>query len=189
MHEIHYLHFDEKTTQSDIQKEIDAFVIHNSDSHHAGSPIRFYPDLCENEEEAEKFIQSHDNHWYDQLGVKYLTPLAPVTSKKLYELKNQKQNLVTKIHVLERKPHFKEVKSAFISCRNCESKINTDYIRISNFCPVCKVDMRPATVRNRIAKMRNKLKIQDAKINEEVKALEAKAPKKVMYLVKTEYHT
>ena len=188
MHAINYFHFDEKTSKEEIQKEIDSFIIHNSDANHAGAPIRFYPDLCKNEKEAEKFIQSHDNHWYDQLAVKYLTPLAPVTSKKLHELKNQKQNLVTKINTLEYKPHFKEAKSAFISCRNCESKINTEYIRKSNFCPVCQADMRPATVRNKIAEMQNKLKIFDTKINEEVAALEAKAPNNVMWLVKIEYH-
>lgn len=56
--------------------------------------------------------------------------------------------------------HYENVKSNFISCRNCGSKIASQYFgkTVKNNCPVCKEDLRPESLLLKIAKAKKNYK-------------------------------
>jgi len=152
--------------------------------------IRWINHICDNEEEAEKYIEEHDSKWYDQLAVKFKDYGNIKPSKALLELQRREKEIEDKIAKTEGKIHYSNVKSAFISCRNCGSKIASSYIR-SNNCPVCHEDLRPTTVLETIQGYKEKRKELKAKIKTEELKLQKKMEKSatIKWLVKIEYHT
>ena len=81
---------------------------------------------------------------------------------------------------------FENTKSKHVACKYCGSRLATAHIR-SNFCPLCRADLRPASARNAIATSEKMIK----DIDEKIKTMERKQTKKskIKWLVKIEYHT
>ena len=80
----------------------------------------------------------------------------------------------------------KGAKSKFVSCKKCGSKIATGYLH-SNYCPVCREDLRPKSLLDSIKSMHDRRDELDKKIREATIKASKKAP--LYWLVKIEYHT
>lgn len=84
------------------------------------------------------------------------------------------------------------MKSAYVSCKNCGSKLASSYFggRLGNNCPICGADLRPESTLTAInnakanaEKAKKELRVEEKKINNK-----SKKNAKVVWLVKTEYH-
>ena len=152
--------------------------------------IRWINYLCENEEEAEKYIKENDSGWYDQLAVKFKCYKNIKPSKALMELIRREKETVEKLNYTENNIHYKNVKSSFVSCKKCGSKLATKYIK-SNYCPMCNDDLRPNTTLSTIQRYKENLKEIRKRIKEENLKIQKKNEKSatIKWLVKIEYHT
>ena len=152
--------------------------------------IRWIDHICDNQEDAERYIQEHDSGWYDQLAVRFKDYSNVKPSKALEELQKRMKETEVKRTKIENKIHYKDVKSSFVSCRKCNSKLSTKYIK-SNFCPMCREDLRPPSTLDIIQSYEDKKKKLKAKIKEEELKLQKKMEKSatIKWLVKIEYHT
>lgn len=94
---------------------------------------------------------------------------------------------------MENKIHYEGVKSQFISCKKCGSKLASKYIgkTIRNTCPACYTDLRPASTLSAISNAKQKWEKAKAELKKaELKMQKTKESKaKIKWLVKVEYHT
>ena len=183
--------YPEKVNKTSVQTEWDEYVRHADWQEGAsGLPgsIRWIDYICEDYEAAEQYIDNHDKGWYDQLAVKYRSPKQNTKpSAKLTQLQEQLKKYRTKLMEYNQKIHYKGVKSAYVGCKNCGSKLSTKYIN-SNLCPMCRTDLRPESILNTISSLKTKEKELSKKIREEeLKQLKKNA--EIRWLVKIEYHT
>ncbi len=193
MHNIEHYTYPVTKKKTAIESELQAYAKRKTYEEGGGGlyhSIRWYEDVCDDYNSAMDFIGKHDKGWYDQLAVQYKQFDKPLTSKKLDDLKAQLWENSHKLRELEDKVAFKEFKAQYISCKNCGSKLNKDYIKRNN-CVVCGYDMRSDTTKNAISRLQEKSKTIRKAIQEEEKKLAQKKAKeaKVYWLVKIEYHT
>lgn len=192
-HNIEYFTYPITKNPSAIEKELQTYAKHATREEGGGGlcrSIRWLDYVCDDYESAQDFVQKKDKGWYDQLAVKFKHFDKPLTSKRLDELKAQHCEAVHKLHDLENKVVFTDFKAQFITCKNCGSKLNKDYIK-RNSCVVCGYDMRSDTAKNAITRLKEKIeKLTKAIAAEEKKLAETNAKKaKLYWLVKIEYHT
>jgi len=188
-HSVNYGTYEENVNKKKVQKEWDEYAA-NEDWQEgcSGLPnnIRWIDYVCDSYEDAEKYIDDHDNGWYDQLAVKYRETVKPKT--KGYQNLIEKRNTIYK--TLEEKRnriHYssENTKSEFVGCKHCGSRLATKYIK-SNTCPVCGTELRPVSTLNAIKTLEKSLK----EINKKIKEMEVKASKKakIKWFVKVEFH-
>ena len=105
------------------------------------------------------------------------------------ELVKKHAELMKKYRETTGKIHYKDVKSQYIGCKHCGSKINKDYLT-QNHCPICRQDLRPQSVLDSIEKMKLKLVQLQEDIKKEEKKEQEKYKKRAEehWLVKIEYH-
>lgn len=203
MHNIHHWDYETKISKSIILAEIDEFVKEETrgEGGNGIGQIRWYDnDICEDWAKAEEFLSAHENGWYDCLAVRYKEfPGVDFTeSKKIVELRKREKQLSIEYIKHNSIVHYKGVKSEYISCRTCGSKIASRYFgdeygQIKNICPVCKEDIRPQSTLDRLSRMKEKLNSLSTKINsmedEFIKKEQSKMKPTIKWLVKFEYHT
>jgi ribosomal protein L37E len=192
-HNVEFYTYPVTKKQAAIENELQAYARRRTWEEGGGglpSSIRWYNDVCDDYDSAHDFISNHDKGWYDQVAVKYRHFDKPLNSKKLDELKAQLRDTAQKLRELESKVAFKEFKAQYISCKNCGSKLNKDFIKRNN-CVVCGYDMRSDTTKSTIARLAEKVKTLEKSVREEEKKLAQKKAKeaKEYWLVKIEYHT
>lgn len=189
-HNIRYFEYDVSTDKKTIQSRLDNFVAHEDWQEGASGlpyPIRWQDDIIVNSyEDAEKWISDHDRGWYDQIAVKYLDT-SRVSSKKIDDLKAKRSEVLKKLSAVEHVLYATTVKSAFIGCKKCGSKLASEYLR-SNNCPLCRQDFRSQTTLSSIAAMHEKVNKLDAAIKE-AQIAAGKTSANIKWLVKIEYHT
>ena len=165
-----------------IQRECDDWGNWNCDPQERGgmygglgSGVKFTSRVFDSYEEAVEYLDGTFGH-YDQTAVRYYKyPKREKTSaEKKLEAKIKTNS--EKLRDLDGKPHYKDVKSQYIGCPECGSKLATAYCgkRWYNNCPVCGKDIRPATVIDRIANLKKTLK----EANDELLAETRKQDKK-----------
>lgn len=188
-HIIDFTSYPENCNKKKVQRDWDIVVQHEDYQEGASglpSNIRWLENfVADNKDEAEAYIKDHDKGWYDCLAVRYrdCTDIQP--TKRLQALKKRIVELQDKYYELNENIHYKNVKSEFVGCRHCGSKISRQYIK-TNRCPVCCHDMRPDTVLNRLKSLQQSIKSAESQLTEEQKKLKNKA--KIKWLVKVEYH-
>jgi hypothetical protein len=186
VHNIEYYVYTEKVDKKAVQEDLNDFVSRET-WHEGGSgidPIRWNDFVCKNREEAEEWIKNHDKGWYDQLAVKYYSPL-PIRGKKADELEKKVKDSETAYYQKRNANYIKTRTSKFIGCWNCGSRMASAYLQ-GNFCPICRADLRPDTLLKSIAAAQNKF--ENAKrIRDEYADKHSK--KEIYWLVKIEYHT
>lgn len=196
MHQLRYIEFDVKTTKDTISKKMNALAKEKDDYHNPlYHPIRFYDTVADSYDDAVQFIEKHDNHDYDQLAVKFRDMDESVKKTAKHIKAEERYNRLRQAYTeLVTAPHFQNVKSAFVSCRNCGSKQavilpNNNYAPwvSSNKCPCCKEDMRPQSTLDRINRAWKNLEEAKKDLQEEEKKYCAKSSK-IKWLVKIEYH-
>ena len=188
MHNIEYYTYSEDIKRDYVQKKLNARVMAETvqEGGHGLEPIRWLDrePICNDYEDAQALIEKRDRKWYDQLAVRYYEPERGFSNKTLEGLKKK---TVAAFEAYRAKDFVwaKTLKAEYVGCKQCGSKIKRDYIR-TNFCPVCRADLRPETTLKAVAAAETKWhKMQAA----EADYINAHAKRYVKWLVKIEYHT
>lgn len=109
--------------------------------------------VCENWEEAVKYIKSKDNGWYSDHAVQYKdnSGLKKTKAEESIEERIKKNRNDKFKYIQEHSIH--KMKSNFVTCKKCGSKIATHYNSFtSEYCPVCREDLRAEYISERIEK-------------------------------------
>lgn len=188
MHNIEHHTYPEKVNKKQVQKEMDHIAAMedwqegctglNKDIRWLEGTI--YPNL----QAAEDAIHKLDRGWYDQLAVKYYEPVS-FTDAKRQQLEGKRNEALDEYHRRDTKVYPKTLSSAFIGCKKCGSRLAVQYLP-SNFCPVCKNDLRPDYMLKSIQAAEQKLKTANIRLSEYI---DKHSKKQVYWLVKIEYHT
>lgn len=190
MHNIEYFDYPVKgSNKKTIQSDLNEYVSRQTyqEGGHGIEPIRWIDDdVCADYNAAQARIEHLDNHNYDQLAVKYHESAESPKTKAFETLVARRDEINKKLLEVENTSHHKGTKSKFVSCKKCGSKISTEYLD-SNYCPVCRADLRPKTLLNSIDKMRERINELNKKIREATIKANKKSP--LYWLVKIEYHT
>lgn len=191
MHTIYHLVIDD-TEKAKKECEADWNEYAKKEGSRLNNHIRWENPICKDYDEAMEYIEQHDNGWYDQLAVRFYE--YPEIKNKAYDnLKERLKKANEKYIALKNKIHYMGVKSKFVSCRTCESKLNSEYFGTSlkNICPICHKDIRPLTTletlenyKKNVEKLEKEIKAEEDKLN-----LKMKNKATVKWLVKIEYHT
>lgn len=158
--------------------------------HGLDSPIRWIDHICDNYEDALEYIRSHDRGWYDQLAVKYydypkLEPTKTmITLQERLKAEREKRVAYAAAHAVS------TFKAEYIGCPECGSKLKRTLLR-GNSCPLCHAEMRSKTTMETLQRYDANCEELSKKIKEEERKMQEKMRKqaKVVWLIKTEYHT
>ena len=186
MHNIEYYTYPEKSDKRKIYRDLNDYVEYET-RHEGGSSlenIRWNDFVCSSYDDANDGIKNHDRGWYDQLAVKYMSPVEQ-KSKKLDELDSKIKEAYEVYAKRNAVVYPKTRKSEFIGCGNYKSRLATRHLT-GNFCPVCRADLRPETTLESIAAAKNKW--ENAKDNR-ANYVNNHSKKEINWLVKIEYHT
>lgn len=191
MHESRYLVYDGKYTYKEVFNLANKECMNSGEYHTGLGDLRIINSngIYNNYDEAYNAIQKSDRGFYDEICCKYYDYPELIKSKKFLDLEKRIQDWRKKYNDLKNKVHYKGVKSSFIFCPSCQSKINKEFIRTNN-CPVCYAEMRPKTVLDTINRyleimlgLQNELSLEKNKLE-----LKQRKNAKVKWLVKIEYH-
>lgn len=189
MHNIEYYSFVEKINRYWAQQKLDGYVkqqTYQEGGHGLDKPIRWLESepICEDEDTAREVIRKRDNGWYDQLAVRYYDP-EPIQSKPLTILREKIKTACDEYYARNGKIWAETVTAEFVGCKKCGSRLCRMFLK-TNRCPVCGNDLRPETMQKSIATAKAKWEKAQAAEREYIKR---NSKKKVMWLVKIEYHT
>ncbi len=135
---------------------------------------------------AVEAINSIDRNNYDQLAVPFLELPHGVTSKKIESLKIKIKETYKQYNALNGEVAIKSFKAQYVACKGCGSKLNKDRLN-SNFCPLCRTDMRSETTQNKIKALYQKWQDLQVELRKEEETLATKKGVK-KWVVKFEYH-
>lgn len=156
------LEFNEKTSPSAMRKACNEWGAENCDPGERGgcrcsdigNHIRFTEMLFDTRSEAVAYLKSNQDN-YIPLAVRYKIPVGKekAPTQKLLGARKKVQECQARINALE-KPHYAGVTSKTVGCKNCGSALATAYCgkSYSNYCPVCKADLRPASALQGVTK-------------------------------------
>lgn len=194
-HEIMHFDYPENINKKEVEVGLNEYVSHATWQEGGGglySPIKWIDKTFDSYGEAREYIRKIDTYNYDQLAVKYLEYPTLKYSKTYDVLKERVERLNSRYNELRNNIHYKGVKSALVTCRNCDSKIATKYIgqTVYNNCPICKADLRPQSTLDLIGKAKENADKTSKDLAIEEKKLREKQKKnaKTRWLVKIEYH-
>lgn len=193
MHNIHQRVYDENVNKKAVQAEWDNHVRRECWQEGASGldqPIRWIDHVCENQEEAEKYITSHDKGWYDQLAVKFRSYPTLAPTKALEELKRRLASEQNKKYNYAVAHSIVTFKAEFVGCPNCGSKLKRTLLK-DNSCPLCRTDLRSKTTIETLERYEHNIQHLRKQIKAEERKIEERNRKKavIKWLVKIEYHT
>lgn len=168
---------------------MDEVARREGDYHSSLGAIDFRSNKCfDTYDEALEYIEGLGG-FYLQVAVKYKKVKDFKPSAKLTTLRERMAKARNEYYALNNKFHFADHKSETVGCKHCGSKIALKYLH-SNHCPVCRTDMRPETIQNRIAALKAKEEELRKQEHELYLAEQKKQLKNAeeMWLVKIEYH-
>lgn len=150
-------------------------------------PIHWHDEInpLPNRKAAEEWIQEHDNGRYDDHAVRYYDHTQASITPKIKDLQAKNAELTLKLSQYTTANSVKCRKSEFIGCPCCGSKLARNRLH-TEFCPLCKTDLRSKTTLNTIAEYHAKMKTNCEKIAKEQE--KQKAARRVLWLVKYEFH-
>lgn len=190
MHNIMYYEYDENINRDYVQRHINYEVkqgTYAEGGHGIYRPIRWLESLgvCADREEAERVIEINDRKWYDQLAVRFYEPVHGSAGKGEETLKEKRGACMDAFMAKERIIWAQTVKAEFVGCKACGSRLRRQNIKV-NRCPLCGADLRPQTMLKEVEAAKARLVKAEAALKEYI-AKHSK--KKVMWLVKIEFHT
>lgn len=184
MHSINKWSFPVSESKEKISAEINEYVCEESDSHGGlYSPIKWIDYNAGTREQAEAYIDRIDTGSYGQYAVKFTEPKE---TKKIADLQTKRTEAYKKYSVANDELHCEKVTSEFIGCKECGSKLARKHLR-SNFCPLCRADLRSPTELKRIKSLKDAVDKADKalRVAEEEQAKKGGNEK---WLVKFEFH-
>lgn len=136
-HQIYLREFPQKTTLKEIKKDIDDNMLNVYDPYETSygmpSNLKLFNKVCEDRNEAQRFVDGYSHHYQD-CGVLFKSPIKNDRSQKKYELAFKKLKQ-------KKEKAIKMLMKGFAKCKNCNSKINLEYVGINQsvrvVCPVC----------------------------------------------------
>lgn len=198
-HNIHHSVYSEKVNKQQVQRYWDEYAAREDWQEGCcglGSDIRWIDHICSNLEEAEEYIEKHDDGCYDQLAVKFKSvPKVELKSSTLERLQKQIKSYEDKIVEFDQKHSVATLKAEFITCPQCKSKLAKEWLvkRGHNHrCPICgQQDIRAEYIAETINGYKEKIREWQKQLKAEEKKLAEKLDKKatIKWLVKIEYHT
>lgn len=184
-HQICYEVFNENVNRKAVLAAIQAEAERYGDGYNG--PLKFHDEIqpLESRDAAEARIRSLDKGWYDDHAVRYIDHSEAKETKRMTEIRARIQETRDKMTVYRREHSVTNFKAEFIGCPNCGSKISRKYLRADN-CPVCRADMRSETTKKTLAGYEAKIRDLNAQIEQERR--KQTSARKVLWLVKYEYH-
>lgn len=185
MHQMEVVSYKLTVNKDKVFKDLNRDAKRNSDYGDGIAPIQWKERIFESYDDAYEYIMDNWFGDYESVAYKYRDIDSLKKSKKAIELEERIIETRKQYDSLNSKIHYKDIQAKYVTCKECGSKINKDYLR-SNRCPICNKEMRPETVLNKLESltcMIEKLK-SDLKV-EKMKRID-KAP--IKWLVKYEYH-
>lgn len=188
-HSIEYADYPESVDKREVQKMWDhtaACAGRHEGASGLPGPIEWLPDICASYAEAQEYIQVCDTGWYKQLAVRYRETVGDAAAPQY--LVDARINLghcrmrLSQANLF----HFETAKAEFIGCKSCGSKLARKYLR-SNFCPLCRADLRPASKLAETKRAQEAVKKAEKRLADAEKKAAVKG--KIRWLVKVEYHT
>lgn len=189
-HNIQYYTYPVNTSKEKIESELQEYAQKATWQEGGGglhSPIRFVDRIMANYDEAKEFLENNDRGFYDQLAVKFKQIPKGKTTKKIDNLKAKLSSVRQERYTLNSVVAAQSFKADYVGCRHCGSKINRAYIK-SNFCPICRGDMRSDTTQKKLKALSDKIEKLEEELQKEERALATKTSD-IFWLVKIEYHT
>ena len=142
-------------------------------------------------EEADNFIELTyvDEDKYACVAVKFYEadPEALKTDKQYMDLLAKKASLKQKYDSIENALYVKGLKAKTVTCKKCGCGIPTAWWN-SNFCPVCRFDLRPENLKKIIAKGWTDIMRLDNRLIERRNAI-AKKSRRGSWLIRFVYYT
>lgn len=194
---VEFFTYPEEVDRKKVEADLDAYVaLKDWEESCSGlpNPIRWLDIVCGTEEEAEEYIENHDNQDCDCLAVKFhVVPMEALKTKRYLDLLGQQSKAWNKYKDEDTEIRPQGQKSVYVTCRTCGSKL-TRHVLLqklgpgANFCPLCSADLRSPTVLKAIEKARDRYIQISAEVKEEEKRA-AKNNKEIRWLLKIEYHT
>jgi len=141
-------------------------------------------------EEAEDYLEKNSFGEYGQMAVKFRKPINYKQSKSTENLKIKWKKLFDEAYQLKTKVHYKDVKSKTIKCKHCGAVFPTEYCgkTWANTCLVCKNDLRPETVLNKIKELEQKRNDAEAKYKKKENEEKQKSKQEIYWAVACEVH-
>lgn len=187
-HNIQHYSYPENCDRAKVKAEIDHFVA--MEDYQEGCTGLYHPirwietDICMDYESAIKTIVKLDRGDYDNLAIRFYNYL-PYYDSKTEELEEKKSAAYSKYRKLDNIVYPKTLRSAYITCKVCGSKLSRTRLAGNN-CPLCKNSLLPESYRVKIQAAKEKFEKACDNLR---KYRRSKAEKTVMWLVKFEYHT
>ena len=190
MHNIQYFIYQENVNRKEVQSELDSYVAHEDWQEGCSglyNGIRWLDNqpICEDEDKATVMLNRLDRGNYDNLAVRFYQA-QPMKDNKTYRVLQEKASSALKAFREKDNVRYAEsVTVEYIGCKACGSKLSRVHIK-TNRCPLCGADLRSKT-------MKNAVDAAEAKWHKAEKAMKdyerQHAKKRVMWMVKIEYHT
>lgn len=171
-HAINFFDYDEKVKKEEISADCSDFCFNNCDLEETGGRnpfkgVSYFKIILDCYEDAEDFLY-RKNSGRNCIAVRYKHTENFKPSSKLKKLEERKATLEKRVSELSVSWKADEMKSQTIACKNCGSKLATAYMKGKCQCPLCRYDLRPQTLKDRIEKANNDLK----EVSAELKKLE-----------------
>ena len=172
------LTFPEKISKYEITKRCGRWATCNCDLEERGGfgydylDIRFTDKVFDSYDEASEYLEGTFGN-YREIAVRYKQYPKMEPNKTMVSLQNRIKEYEDRIREIE-KPHWATTSYEKIRCSNCGSTLATNYCGKSynNYCPVCKADLRPKSLLDRMEKyiqtvndLKEKLKAEQKKQN------------------------
>ena len=161
----------ERDTDGTLMSSDNGFTLHNI--------------VCGSYEEAVEKIAEYDNGWYDDHGVKYYDYSGVRPTKQMLDLDKRISDMEKKKSEYIDENRVQNRKSETVRCPECGSRLAIGYLN-TQYCPLCRTDLRSETVRNKIQWFDRKIRELNKKRSELEKKQKSKAS--VRWLVKIEFH-
>lgn len=194
-HEIKYGIYPENVNRDDVQNDWNNYVAHEDWQEGANGlvrSIRWIEDVILNsQEEAYDCINKHDDGDYDQLAVRFRDAnIKPDASKKYNVLGKKLSSLKAEYQHKNSIAYATTVKSEYVGCKHCGSKLSARYIQNTNKCPLCRSDLRSPTTLANIKRLQERILEAEEQFKAEKEKLNKKLSKsaEIKWLVKVEYH-
>lgn len=188
-HNIEFRAYAENVNREEVRTSLNQYVAHTDWQEGCSglyNGIRWLDSVPvrQDYETAKQYIEDHDRRDYDNLAVRYYE-YTPKQSAKRKELEMKVRDAYNEYVERERAVWASTVTAQFVTCKGCGSKLSRIHIR-ENRCPVCRTDLRPETQLKRVAAAKAKWEKAQQVQKDYAKA---HSDKKIMWLVKFEYHT
>lgn len=156
------LTFDASMSKNDIIAECNEWSMSNAHWNEGYFPIKpnFTGKVFRDFESAVECLNDSFGN-YGQLAVQYMEYPEMQPSKKMESITNQIMQTRERLNGIEHTVHYADpsMKSKTVTCRNCHAVLPREWFgrTIRNDCPVCREDLRPASVLNRIEQLNRKI--------------------------------